>query len=483
MRSSHPISLFSKPPQKESGPSAFVVSLVLHSFLFGVLFITIKRAEMAPRVLPDRKYEVHLLDIQRTMAKYQWYPQHSKVHARPAAAHRSLSAGGRRGLAPKVRLQRVSRNFQTPKPSPQTLIQPQVKPEQQDLPQIPVPQAIVWTAGEVVQKRIVPPKPQPPSAIHVKPKLNIPNHEITPSDVALTSTPFVTKELMPAPSTTTPVDVNGQQPGAHLPVTASKSNGPLTAARVISTSDIKLQDGTAALPVINEIAQSDSEGSPLIGQLGAQSTPGVDKSDSREDGVGVGHGNNHSGENIGGVIVDDGSSGKSGPSAVAGFSIDTGSGPPNTGDAATEHVVLRKDGQYGMVVVGASPEDDYPETANLWSGRLVYTVYLQTNTSQNWILQYSLPRVPNDPPSAAKLNAPWPYDMMRPALKYQDVILVHGFVNAVGRSEELKIVYPPAFAEAPKLLRALKQWVFRPASLNGQAAKVEVLLIIPGAQQ
>src|SRR6185503_2088329 len=124
------------------------------------------------------------------MAKYQWYPQHSTVHAHAAAARRSLSAGGTRGLAPKVRLQRVSRNFETPKPAPQTLIQPQVMPEQQVLPQIPVPQAIVWTAGEVTQKKIVPPKPQPPSAIHVKPKLNIPNHEINPSDVALTSTPF-----------------------------------------------------------------------------------------------------------------------------------------------------------------------------------------------------------------------------------------------------------------------------------------------------
>ena len=67
MRSSYPISLFSKPPQKEGGPSAIVVSLVLHSLLFGVLFITMKRSKMAPRVLPNRKYEVHLLDIRRTM--------------------------------------------------------------------------------------------------------------------------------------------------------------------------------------------------------------------------------------------------------------------------------------------------------------------------------------------------------------------------------------------------------------------------------
>ena len=275
-------------------------------------------------------------------------------------------------------------------------------PEQRTLPQIPVPQAIVWTAGEVAQRKIVPPKPQPPSAIHVKPRLNPPNHEMNPSDVALTSTPFVTQELMPAPSTTSPVNVNGQQPGAQLPVTASRSNGPLTPARVISTSDIKLQDGTAALPVINEIAQSDSAGSPLIGELGAQSTPGVDKSDSREDGVGIGHGGNHSGDNGGGVIVDNGSSRGNRPRRrFAGRGIHhryrvRATQYRRRGDA---HIVLPKDGQYGMVVVGASPEEDYPETADMWSGRLVYSVYLQTNTAQNWILQYSLPRVANDPPS------------------------------------------------------------------------------------
>jgi hypothetical protein len=98
-------------------------------------------------------------------------------------------------------------------------------------------------------------------------------------------------------------------------------------------------------------------------------------------------------------------------------------------------------------------------------------------------LQYSLPRVTNDPPSKGTLNAPWPYDMMRPALKYQDVILVHGFVNTAGHFEQLKIVYPLSLPEAPKLLRSLERWVFRPASLNGQAARVEVLLIVPGTAE
>lgn len=481
MRTSYPISLFSKPPQKEGGPSAFIVSVVLHSFLFGVLFITIKAAKVAPRPLPNRKYEVSLLDIHRTMAKYQWYPQHPVLHTH-AAVRRAAATGGRQGFAPKVRVERVSRNFQTPKPAPQTLIQPQVVPEQRTLPQIPVPQAIVWTADKITQKRIVPPKPQPPSAIHVKPRLNIPNHEITPSDIPLTSTPFVTKAVMPIPSTTVPVNVNGQQPGARIPTTASKSKGPATPARVISASNIQLQDGTAALPIINEIARSDVSGSPLIGELGAQSTAGSDQSDNRQNGVGIGHGGKHTGDNSGGVIVNTGSNSIPDNGGPAGYTIATGSGVPDTGDTP-EHIMLPMGGKYGMVVVGASPEEDYPETADLWTGRLVYSVYLQTNTSQNWILQYSLPKVANDPPSNGALNAPWPYDMMRPALKYRDVILVHGFVNANGHFEQLKIAFPPGLAEAPKLLRALKQWVFRPAALNGQPTKVEVLLIIPGVEE
>src|SRR5690242_11949446 len=104
--SSYPISLFSKPPRRESGPSEFVVSLVLHSFLFGVLFITIKRARVAPQPLPNRKYEVRLLDIKRTMARYQWYPQHPVPRPHPVV-RRAVSTGGRRGFAPRVKVERV----------------------------------------------------------------------------------------------------------------------------------------------------------------------------------------------------------------------------------------------------------------------------------------------------------------------------------------------------------------------------------------
>jgi hypothetical protein len=41
------------------------------------------------------------------------------------------------------------------------------------------------------------------------------------------------------------------------------------------------------------------------------------------------------------------------------------------------------------------------------------------------------------------------------------------------------VVFPPQFEQAQFVLDALKQWEFRPAMQDGQAAKVEVALIVP----
>jgi hypothetical protein len=58
--------------------------------------------------------------------------------------------------------------------------------------------------------------------------------------------------------------------------------------------------------------------------------------------------------------------------------------------------------------------------------------------------------------------------------------MIHGFVNASGRFEALRIVFPQTFSQAEFVLSALEQWQFRPAMQNGVAVSVEVLLIIPG---
>jgi hypothetical protein len=57
--------------------------------------------------------------------------------------------------------------------------------------------------------------------------------------------------------------------------------------------------------------------------------------------------------------------------------------------------------------------------------------------------------------------------------------MIHGFVNQSGRFETLSVLFPEAFPKAQFVLAALQQWQFRPASQDGQPARVEVLLIIP----
>lgn len=116
---------------------------------------------------------------------------------------------------------------------------------------------------------------------------------------------------------------------------------------------------------------------------------------------------------------------------------------------------------------------------------MVYTVYLHVGLGKNWILQYSIPRSEEvaNAGSVARPEAPWPYDILRPRLAPEDftseAIMVHGFVNMAGQFERLAMVLPTQFAQAKFLLDALKHWQFRPARQNGQAAAVEVLLIIP----
>jgi hypothetical protein len=167
-----------------------------------------------------------------------------------------------------------------------------------------------------------------------------------------------------------------------------------------------------------------------------------------------------------------------GPAAPAAVS---GSGTESFGTRFTQP----KDGQFGVVVVGSSLAEQYPETVSLWSGRLIYTVYLHVGPGKSWILQYSLPRdaAPTAAGAVTRPEAPWPFDMVRPHLDpndfNSDAIMIHGYVNPTGHFERLAIVFPTDFGKSKLVLNALEQWQFRPARQNGQIAAVEVLLIIP----
>lgn len=476
MRSSYTVTLFSKPPQRESAPSGYVVSIALHVFIFAVILASVHKVRVVEKEFTNRKGAVRLLNMRETDASARWYPPTTMLRHSAAAARHAASAGGSTGQSKMPQAPRISSNFATKRPAPQTLIQPEVPPDQQLLPKIPVPQALVWTAGEIKKPKIVTPKPQPAGEVHVKPSLAKPNTELNPAEVSLSTIPFETKAPMPVPGRTTPVKVNGPTPAKQIPQTASIETEQVSPARVISLSDQKLVDGTAALAVVNQVSQADSEGSPTLGQAANGSQIATGNAGSGQAGAGSGRGPSDAGNGANSGMAQNGGSGAD---PTEGYSV-AGTDIPSEA-MGDEHIKLSPTGKFGMVVVGAEPEEEYPETAGLWTGRMVYTVYLQTDTEQNWILQYSLLRsLQQKSEGRRRPDAPWPYDMMRPNLMSQDVVLVHGFVNESGRFEKLSIAYPPAYAQSALLLRALKQWEFRPAMNEGQPAIVEVLLIIPG---
>jgi hypothetical protein len=166
---------------------------------------------------------------------------------------------------------------------------------------------------------------------------------------------------------------------------------------------------------------------------------------------------------------------------------ESGNGPDSLDGAqpSTTALSVPKDGHFNAIIVGNSIQDRYPETSGVWNGRMAYTVYLHVGLSRSWVLQYSLPRAADAPQAAstATLEAPWPYNIVRPNLDPgsidADALMIHGYVNQSGHFETLSIVFPQAFPQAQFVLAALEKWQFRPATQQGQSAKVEVLLIIP----
>ena len=162
----------------------------------------------------------------------------------------------------------------------------------------------------------------------------------------------------------------------------------------------------------------------------------------------------------------------------------TSATPGAAGTASVTELRQPVDGQFGAVVVGSSIAEKYPETMQLWAGRLAYTVYLHMGQEKNWILQYAATReAASVSGNMTQPHAPWPYLMERPHLApgdfNSDAVMVHGRLNASGHFEALAVVFPSDFSQAQFVLSALQQWRFRPARQNGVVIAVEVLLIIP----
>jgi hypothetical protein len=538
MGSSSMITLFSEPPQSSWFPSTFLISTIVHAGLCSLLTIRAIENHRIIESFPPSRFSVKVVDFRSPQPQTQrasggGIPYHGPS-ASSSAAHKLATGGAPAGSPAPLR--------QTAQlmPAPQTLIQPDLPRELVMPPKVTVPLVVLWTPDKVeTKKRIVPPIPAQAAIAVVHPSLDIPIKEENLADLRISSSAFVTQSAAAPPSTTSPIVVHGPEEAKKVPQTTSKQPDPPvpTPARVISLSDIRVAQGSVAIPMVNEASPKAAPGSLIPGQLKDPRPAGIGDATSKTSDAGADKGaGDHTGKQIdqgtasgngaahsqnGDQAGKDGkaasgqgqnpsdqgkgalaagrtqsasqgnneASTQPGPAAPTVPGATAGSGTGSGNQLSSVHISLPKDGQFGVVVVGASIQDKYPETAELWSGRMAATVYLRVGLAKSWILQYALPRL-LDAASAGgggPLEAPWPYEIVRPNLDLEDMdtdaLIVHGFVNKDGRFEKLEVVFPPQFVQAPMVLNVLNQWHFRPAKQNGIFTASEVLLIIPDQTQ
>lgn len=486
MRPPRTVSLFTEQVQSSQRASSFLVSILIHAAVIGLVFFVLMFAPRINMQVAAERYIVRRVDLDRTESEKQRAARNSSLYPGPRSIAQVANAQGSEAAPSSSRRQITQLTSAL-----QTLLQPDIPLNKLIVKKTPLPALLLWSANKVKVKNITPPPPPEPSTADLKPSLDPPNKEENLSDLELSSAAFPTEAPMPLPAKTSPVVVHGPGPVEHVPETTSVRSTQTASVAVMSISDFNVAQGTVVLPPANETAAGSPTGALAPGTSGASSQPGKGDSSSKGMPGDTGHRQGNVGDRQGDAA------GKSAPTGSGAVRAGTNSGggkaspDPLSGrgdqgdDRSFVRITLPKDGKFGVVVVGSAIQDQYPETAGIWSGRMTYSVYLHVGLAKSWILQYSLPRAADAAAAGAvvRLDAPWPYYIVRPNLAPNafdaDALMIHGFLNQTGHFEALSVAFPPEYTQAQPLLDALQQWQFRPAAQNGQATRVEVLLVIP----
>jgi len=474
--------LFTENSDYRRPPISFAASFLLHSGVIALIFFGVfYNPPIIERSSIDRLTVRHLeLDMPDIPPRHAPKDNITYPGRRQPAAHMLASNGAeseRSLVMPPVPHAKIS---------PQTLVQPDVHTDITLTQEIPLPQIVLWTPARMPVTNIVAPLPAKPPTLDLKPKITRPNQEQNLGNISIASATQPKLNQLLVPSNTTPIVVKGPQQPAPTPATVTQNTAKPTPAAVISLSDIRLKNGSVALPPVNEAAAATTKeaASMTPGPAKPVPTTGNGAPGSKAEGNGPGK---MEGTHSGAGPANANAGGNPSKFTVAGPDQPTGAANgEGDGDQPTLTAIsLPRDGTFSAVIVGNSLEDQYPEIGDVWKGRMAYTVYLHVGLEKSWILQYAPTRASDAAGAGAivRLDAPWPYSIVRPNLPADaittDALMVHGYVNNAGRFETLSIVFPTQFPLAQFVLDSLARWQFRPASENGQIAKVEVLLIIP----
>lgn len=474
MNSSEIISLFGNPSISRWRPSGLLISAVVHSaamgmLTYGILYNPLIRDRIVTQRYTVRHLELHASELHNDNFGEDGitYPgphlnastknSVQETHARPPAMR--LLPAGAKGL--------------------QTLVQPEFHAHVALTVETPVPTIVIWTPELASSKEIVAPLPEKATAADVNPSLDTPNDELKLADLSVAATKIAPRTEAIAAGTTSPVTLRAPELLKLVPATISNSADQPTPTAVLSLSDIRMPEGSITLPPVNETKSSTSSATHAMGQ--AKETPESSAEYQPRSGA---PGNERNAVNTG-TKPEQAKVSPRQSSANPGVDRTVNADAGSEKQDGTYHITMPPDGHFGVVVVGTSLAEEYPETLEVWNDRVAYTVYLHVGLSKNWILQYSLVRSAETAAGGAvsRLEAPWPYDIWRPNLVSRDLnadaLMIHGFLNQSGRLESLAIAFPAKYVRAAFVLHALRQWQFRPARQNGKATAVEVLLIIP----
>jgi hypothetical protein len=494
MNSPRTITLFEEHPDLHRPPASFAVSILIHAAVIALVTFAILYTPRIDHRIVMGRLAIRQLDLDMPDQHAHRSAANDLTYPGPWPKNRAPSSSGKSATQPVVlpQIPNIRHGLQT-------ILQPDLHTDI-TLPQLaPVPQVVLWTPASKPVAKIVAPQPAKPPAAIVRPTLQTPNQETNLADISISSVPLPSLKQTIAPSTTTPLVVQSPKPVPSTPATVSQPSAKPTPAAVVSLSDVRMKSGTVTLPPVNETTATDAAGAFSLapGPAKTLSAPGNGNPANQGAGNGPETGKaatgkapgTQTGTEVAGTPTASGAGSRSpvaGSGQTPGLQPQGGDTGQDQGDAHTvTQIALPKDGQFGAVIVGASIQDQYPEISDVWKGRMAYTVYLHVGLEKSWILQYSLPRSgdASEAGAIAQLQAPWPYNIVRPNLAPDsidsDALMIHGYVNDTGHFETLSVVFPPQFPQAKFVLDSLEHWQFRPASQNGQVAKVEVLLIIP----
>lgn len=439
--SSATLSLFAEPTNPPKRPSSVMLSLLLHTMFAGVVYYGVTHL---PRIIGRPMLDqgsVQRIDVPGFDPDFPNLPDlhraESQLQQLSADAVREFNAA----RSPQLNEEMLS--FLSHIAGLPPVIPPDIPARLRFASQIPRPNLTTWTPAAFMHQRFIAtaedsgPAPEietlpalPGQAIRAA-EIPVPSRELPPSEMALATSPTsaLPDGLAPALRTTA--------------TTAATALESAASAASLSIPELHTIDAGLLLPPAREIAATNPAET-----VAAQEEDFSARTDDvkREQ------------------------------------AADTAA---NEQPLSTEHVALPKDGRFGVVAVGISLEEEYPQAADIWADRVAYTAYLHVGLRKTWILQYSATPAMDmaGAGQVQRLDAPWPYDILRPNLPSRDAhagaLMVHGVLNQAGRLESLAVASPNRFRYASFVLRALSQWQFRPAVANGQATPVEVLLIIP----